>query len=118
MVSDGYRRGYVSFAHFLLYSNIKLCFHWFLVSDEKDPQLHGKNNSHILRTNMPNKHRRGISPDRTHSLAIDDRIPVRPERPLTKVNSEKPKFTIRKPYIDREVRDKKAHSETWVPSYV
>lgn len=87
-------------------------------SEEKDPHLHGNSNSHILRVNMPSKNRRGISPDRTHSLAIDDRIPIRPEKSLSKLNSDKPKFTVRKPYIDREVRDKKAQSESWVPSYV
>lgn len=87
--------------------------------EEKDPHLLGTSNPRILRMNMPNKNRRGISPDRTHSLAIDDRIPKRPEKSLSNlVHNEKPKFTVRQPYIDREVRDKKAQSESWVPSYV
>jgi hypothetical protein len=39
------------------------------------------------------------------------------ERSLSNlVEGEKPKFTVRKPYIDRDKRDKK--SESWVPSYV
>ena len=68
---------------------------------------------------MPNKGRRGISPDRTHSLALDDRIPIKPEKSISNLlGNDKPKFTVRQPYIDREVRDKKAHSENWVPSYV
>lgn len=93
--------------------------HLLSFSEEKDPHLLGTSNPRILRMNMPNKNRRGISPDRTHSLAIDDRIPKRPEKSLSNlVHNEKPKFTVRQPYIDREVRDKKAQSESWVPSYV
>lgn len=57
---------------------------------------------------------------RPQSTDLTERIPnnkLPMERSLSNlVEGEKPKFSIRKPYIDRENRDKK--SESWVPSYV
>lgn len=56
---------------------------------------------------------------RPPSTDLTDRIPnnLNFDKSLTNlVGGEKPKFTVRKPYIDRDARDKK--SDSWVPSYV
>ncbi|XP_060595472.1 uncharacterized protein LOC132749642 [Ruditapes philippinarum] len=57
---------------------------------------------------------------RPQSTDLTERIPNNRssmERSLSNlVEGEKPKFTARKPYIDREKRDKR--SESWVPSFV
>ncbi|XP_045205574.2 protocadherin-11 X-linked-like [Mercenaria mercenaria] len=62
----------------------------------------------------PHRNSRPQSTDLTERIP-NNKIPM--ERSLSNlVEGEKPKFTVRKPYIDREKIDKK--SESWVPSYV
>lgn len=56
---------------------------------------------------------------RPQSTDLTDRVPNKHlvDRGVSNlVEGEKPKFTVRKPYIDKDKRDKK--SDSWFPSYV
>ncbi|WAQ99458.1 PCDH1-like protein [Mya arenaria] len=113
-------------------------------TSREDPNISGSGgNSHLLKCSMPPRHnhsssvplkmgqkqtyplppalfQNGRQHGRPNSTDLTDRIPNNKEnvdRSLSNlVGNEKPKFTVRKPYTDREIRDKK--SESWVPSYV
>ena len=127
--------GYLLFRHLIHCGRFWLC--WlklfvFLLSDERDI-------SNVLKCSLPLRdvHTGAIIPTnnrmnfQTHSsnparhtrppsIDLSDRIPnnkLNIDKSLPNlVGGEKPKFTVMRPYIDRDVRDKK--SDSWVPSYV
>ncbi|KAH3838565.1 protocadherin-9-like [Dreissena polymorpha] len=107
--------------------------------DERDPNLSSAgSNTHLLKSSIPTRHGHSSSvppsgEPQSYSMSPHGKQNGRPkstdltnnklglDKTLTNlVGGDKPKFTVRKPYIEREslreTRDKK--SDSWVPSYV
>lgn len=127
------------------FSNYRIVFyiHSFSIPGDRDPMLSGGGtNTYLLKCGQPTMHihsssdtpnmgkqtyplppdtkQNGRQDGRPNSTDLTDRIPKQHpniDRTLSNlVGCEKPKFTVRKPYKERDVRDKK--SDSWVPSYV